>query len=118
MINLNDCLERGLSLSQLVDIIDKLTADVVGLSYAVDDCLLISEKVQSLKKAADNVVVKNELICIEAGNEQELYSLHNVETGAIESSNLYCTYAAAVIGLSQEANYRDIANYEIKGFYE
>ncbi len=52
----------------------------------------ISEKTQYLKQAADAIIVKNELACVDAGDEPELYSLHNIETGEIESSNFYWLY--------------------------
>lgn len=116
MINLNDYLESDFSVVQLIDIIEKLMSNIASSSYVVEEYLLISEKVQDLKQAADSIVVKNELACVEAGDELELYSLHNIETGIIESSNFYCTYAAAFVGLSLEASYRGILSYQIKSF--
>lgn len=116
MINLNDYLESSLPVSQLIALIEQLMKTVANSSYSVEECSLISGKVQYLKQAADYIVIKNELACVEAGVEPELYSIHNIDTGEIESSNFYCTYAAAFIGLSLEASYRGILNYGIKSF--
>ncbi|PSU85081.1 hypothetical protein C0W42_21560 [Photobacterium kishitanii] len=116
MINLNDYLDSNLSIVQLIELIEKLTKNIANSSYVVEEYSLISEKAQYLKQAADAIIVKNELACVDAGDEQEMYSLHNIETGEIESSNFYCTYAAAFVGLSLEARYRGILSYQIKSF--
>ena len=116
MINLNDYLDSNLSVAQLIEVIEKLTKNIANSAYVAEEYSLISENTQYLKQAVDSIIVKNELACVDAGDEQELYSLHNIDTGEIESSNFYCTYAAACVSLSLEASYRGILSYEIKGF--